>query len=411
MRKCRGCETQGIFSQRLPLGALQYSGFFPAPEDKIPTLELTLAQCDQCGLVQLIESPDPEWMYGPFYGYRSSQNQWMIDHLKTAVNTTLEQYRCANSSDLQVWVDVGSNDGTLLSFVPEIVTRVGVDPNLNKFAHRYSSLGIHGFETFFGSSSSKRLLMPYDGKVSVLTSFSVFYDLDNPNEFVRQVDRLLEEGGLWVSEQSYFPSMLEMNAFDTICHEHLLYLTVTDFMEFTKGTSLRIEKVDFNNANGGSFRVFLRKSSTEKGISPTVLRCVDQEAIWIDEWVSTINKSIDRARKDLTLEIERLVGLGKKIYGLGASTKGNIFLEVTGTGNLLEAIGEVNEEKWGKAASGFGLPIVDESDLLSTKDNVFLVLPWHFKDNFIRNAKYADQYLLFALPFVELYKNGEKISG
>lgn len=408
MITCRGCGAVEWKQEFLDLGLVQYSGFFASANEYIPSISLSLIECKNCGLVQLKERPDPTWMYGPFYGYKSSQNREMIEHLRVAVDDICRLALLEKGSNCY-WIDVGSNDGTLLSHVPSVTNRIGVDPNLKKFRQYYDELGVIGTEAFFGDKNCEHLLAEYESKIDVITSFSVFYDLDSPKSFVDQVDRLLSNGGIWVSEQSYMPLMVSQQAFDTICHEHLLYLTIQDFQNLITGTNLSIEAVTFNSANGGSFRLVIRKGNATPNISPSIAKLLREEKALKADWRKKIDASIRKVTEAVNETINKLVGTDGQIFALGASTKGNIFLEVTEIGRRISLIGEINQEKYQRFASRFQVPIVAEDELLVESSQYFLVLPWHFKNNFNENPKYKDQYLIYALPEIEIYRNGEKI--
>src|SRR5262245_46113976 len=244
---CRVCGTADLVTV-LSLGMQALTGVFPrSPGSGVTAGPLELAWCARCGLLQLRDSYDPNEMYGENYGYRSGLNRSMISHLEQKTRQ-LEQLVDVRGG--AVVLDIGSNDGTLLkSYRTAGLEKIGIDPTAAKFKEHYTP-EIQVVTDFF-SAAKFRAVSPRRAKI--VTSIAMFYDLESPAEFAREVAEILDDDGVWHFEQSYMPSMLRMNSYDTICHEHLEYYSLAVIRTIVERADLRIVDVQMNAVNGGSF--------------------------------------------------------------------------------------------------------------------------------------------------------------
>lgn len=252
-RKCRICGGTELTSA-FDLGVQYLTGVFPkAVDEPVTAGPVELVKCtapDGCGLVQLRQSYNSEEMYGANYGYRSGLNPSMVRHLTSKVEAILH-YGVLQDGD--VVVDIGSNDGTTLRAYPQgKYELVGIDPTGVKFADYYPA-SIRLMPEFFSADALGRALG--GRKAKVITSFSMFYDLEDPTAFAREIHDALDDEGIWVCEQSYLPAMLATNSFDTICHEHLEFYTLKQIKWMADRVGLRLVDVEFNGVNGGELFV------------------------------------------------------------------------------------------------------------------------------------------------------------
>lgn len=390
----------------LDLGSHAFTGIFPSSvEQPIPSAPLSLSLSPSSHLLQMTHTYDPSFMYGSNYGYQSGLNSSMVSHLDSTVDYLLRiKTLCAND----VVLDIGSNDGTLLSNSKLINSvRVGIDPSAGKFAHKYPS-GVHLIEDFFSDSI---YLGKFD-KASIITTISMFYDLEAPLNFARQVYNCLHDDGVWLLEQSYLPFMLQNNSFDTICHEHYEYYSLTSLMHILNLANFRIIDVKFNDINGGSFSILVAKKSSTVFTKPSPLvdwvlsyertLCLQSPSTYID-----FKARIDSLRAQLLDLLYTLKKAGQTVAGLGASTKGNVLLQYYGiTPDLLPVIGDINSDKYNCFTPGTHIPIHSEDDVLATKPDYLLILPWHFKKTFLSNLNSylsAGGRLIFPLPHIQIY--------
>jgi hypothetical protein len=405
IKKCRICGNSDLVPV-VDLGEQYLTGVFPL--QKTETLSkgpLKLVKChggeSVCGLLQLEHSYDLKQLYGDNYGYRSGLNASMVHHLQVKVAEILE--RCdLNKGDLVI--DIGSNDGTTLAAFPEYLQLAGIDPTGEKFISYYEK-HIALIPEFF---SLDLITSFYPGKkAKVVTSFSMFYDLEDPIDFACQVARILDPyTGIWMLEQSYMPLMLERTAYDTICHEHLEYYGLKQIVWLMDKAGLEVVDVKLNDVNGGSFSVIvahkgsrhadiynvadgLIASELSKGLSN--LEPYKQFACRAEENKQSIQDFVQMAKRE-----------GKRVCGLGASTKGNVILQYCGFGlDDIEVIGDVNKDKHGALTPGTWIPIEAEEIVLESRPDYLIVLPWHFKDFFLESPKFKGENLVFLLPYLE----------
>jgi hypothetical protein len=244
-------------------------------------------------------------------------------------------------------------------------------------------------------------------QAKIITSFSVFYDLDNPCSFMKDIGTVLTDDGIWILEQSYLPTMISTLGFDTICHEHLLYLTLMDIQNLCEMSGLEIFDVAFNDVNGGSFRVFIQRRFGNRVISPFVFFVLEREVqlkAIANEGLIRFNEDIESLKMQITSLLSRFKNDGIPLVGLGASTKGNVLLQVCSiSSDYLEYIGEINRKKFGKVTPGTNIKIVSEEEALlqSSSSLAALILPWHFRDSIIgklQNFHVNDLKFILPLP-------------
>lgn len=407
VEKCRICGNTHL-ERVLDLGEQMLTGVFPREKGaKVTTGPLHLVKCvggvETCGLLQMAHSYDLGEMYGENYGYRSGLNASMVAHLNNKVKRILglvELYK----GDLVI--DIGSNDSTTLQAYPSSgLVLVGVDPTGTKF-HSYYPPHIQLIPDFF-SSALVQARFPGQ-KAKVVTSFSMFYDLEDPMGFMRQVYDVLADDGVWVFEQSYMPTMLDTNSYDTVCHEHLEFYALRQIKWMADRVGFRILDVEFNDINGGSFSVTVSKSHGDVTVVPAVQKILDDEqAKGLDTLppYRAFAERVVQTKCDLLRFIELARAEGKSVAVLGASTKGNVLLQYCGiTAKEVEFVGEVNPEKFGCYTPGTWIPIIPEQELLAKKPNYMIVLPWHFKKFFVTNKKFSNTNLVFPLPTLEIVK-------
>jgi hypothetical protein len=407
---CRICGNHQL-DLILDLGMLSLTGVFPkSKNEKVPTGPLNLIKCNEshsknsCGLVQLRESYNPELMYGQNYGYRSGLNNSMVQHLHNKVKKILD---CVSLNSEDIVVDIGSNDSTLLRAYPKKkLNLVGFDPTGTKFKKFYPD-HITLIADFFNSKSFKKKFG--NKKAKVITSIAMFYDLEKPLEFVREVFDILSEDGIWVLEQSYMPRMLEVKAFDTICHEHLEYYRLKQIYWMMNKVGFKIIDIEFNQTNGGSFSVTVAKSESPLRETPSLERLLIEEE---NKGLST-NRPYDEFRKkvlEFKIQIRELLN---KIHdekgvvvGYGASTKGNVILHFCDiTSKDIPYIAEVNTDKFGCYTPGTLIPIISEQEARKMNPDYFFVFPWHFKEFILKKEKTKPNNktaLLFPLPSIEI---------
>ena len=400
---CRLCKNSNL-RELLDLGSQSFTGIFPSSQaESVPIGPLTLMRCGDCGLVQLSHNFEKELMYGDNYGYESSLNSSMVDHLRQISRSLLEISRIKPDS---VVLDIGSNDATFLNFFNDLnVNRIGIDPTIKKFKSKYTS-DICQVEDFFSKDS---FFQVSNKKASIISSISMLYDLEDPIEFAKELWECLEDDGVWFFEQSYLKLMVENLAYDTICHEHLSYFSAGTIKRLLDESGFYVFQAETNLINGGSIAIFAKKKlkGEEHCIEfKQLLETEAREGMQTFEFYENFVDEISEHKSELISVLTKLKDDGKTIMGLGASTKGNVLLQYVGIdSSLISKIGEVNPEKFDCFTPGTLIPIINENDALSQSPDYFLIIPWHFKETFMiktQEFRAAGGKLIFPLPKIEI---------
>jgi hypothetical protein len=288
---------------------------------------------------------------------------------------------------------------------------LGIDPS-NVVAHARAA-GLEVINDFF-SAAALRKACP-DVQPKVITSIAMFYDLERPHQFVQDIKALLHEKGVWVLELSYLPTMLEMNSFDTICHEHLEYYSLAPMERLFGDHQLEVLDATLNDINGGSFRITVGHagqlaSSQEASERVQQLRLREFElALDTDAPYAQFRKRIEKIRKDTLAFLKKAKAQKKLVHGYGASTKGNTTLQYCGlSAELMPAIADRNPDKWGSCTIGTNIPIISEEESRKRKPDYYFVLPWHFIEEFKnRESAFLSRGGQFVLPMPEVHLVGK----
>lgn len=383
------------------LGEIYPSDFLA--EGQEPTtekVELKLIMDDD-GLVRLEKVVPMNKMYGKYW-YRSGINQTMKDALKDIVDSVLKVQKV---KDGDIWLDIACNDGTLLSYVPKEITRIGIDPAEDSYKWEAVKHCNFHLQEFF----SKEVLQYKvgDRKAKVVTSIAMFYDVPDPKRFIKDVYDILEDDGLWVMQLSYSPLMIYQMAFDNICHEHIYYYSLITIKKLLEDGGFSITDCELNNVNGGSIRIYIRKSSLKIDRSNNYLgvfrvsslreyeEYYNYKSTWLN-WFGEIE-----SLKTVTMTfIRNQKHLGKTIWAYGASTKGNTLLQYFGLDNtMIDAIADRNPSKHGLRTIGSNIPIKSEEAMREAQPDYLLILPWHFISEFKeRESEYLRKGGKFIVP-------------
>jgi hypothetical protein len=387
----------------LDLGEFYLSDFAqkkkPLPE-KFP---LTLVICESCRLLQLRYTTPPKKLYTQGYGYRSGINNTMRKELSQIVEKAL---KVAKLKKGDLVIDIGANDGTLLSFYPKGTERIAVEP-IKKFAKEARQYAEIVIIDYFRQKSLKKALR--NKKAKVITAISMFYDIDSPNSFLSDVKFALEEQGVFIIQQNYLVRMLRLNAFDNIVHEHLEYYSLYSLENLLEKNGMRVFNVEETSINGGSFRTYICLNEAKYKTSKRVIdmRTVEKKLkLDHNKPYDEFAKRVQKSRKKIRSYIEKEAKKGRETYVYGASTRGNTLLQYFGLNSkLIPKAVERNPEKWGKYISSVGIPIISEEQARIEMPENMLVLPWFFKDEFIkREGEYLRKggKLIFPLPKFEI---------
>ena len=370
-KTCRVCGSKELTSI-LSLGNLYVSAFVESKEDNVVRAPLELVLCANCSLLQLKHTAPQELLYSRHYWYRSRINPVIIRNLEEITQATRKLVKLEEGD---IVLDIGANDGTLLKYYPENLIRVGCEPasNLIEELRSVTPCVIYDFWNYdawkkkFGNKKAK-----------IITAIGMFYDMEDPNRFIRDSVLALDERGVFVAQLMCLKPMFEKNDLGNICHEHIEYFSYASLKYLFEKNGLEIFKIEENSINGGSYQVFARHY--EKG-------SIDFKEEFGKRDAEVFFKKIKENKKACVNFIKKEVKRGKKVYVYGASTKGNTILQYYGLDNkLIEGAADKSPEKWGRYTVGTYIPIVSEEEARKRAD-YFFVLPWAFFDEFFKKEE------------------------
>lgn len=393
---CRNCKKK-IFKKIIDIGNQCISSVFPEKiKHNLKQYCLDLYICNYCELVQFKKTPPMQDMYGLNYGYRTSLSPLMIKHIKSKFDFIIKSNFLKKNSYI---LDIGSNDGTFLNFFSKKnknFNLFGIDPSASKFK-KYYKKNINLTIDYF----SKKNLKYFDKKFDLISSFAMFYDIENPNQFCSDINSMLKKNGIWILELSYFPLLLKNLTYDQICHEHLCYYTLRSFNNIISKHNLKILDFSFNEINGGSVEIICaKKNSSHKANINKIKNQLIYEKKISDLSFNKFNQRIENTKNVLNLFLSKINK--KDIIAYGASTKGNIVLNHCGiNNNKIKYICDANPYKYGKYTPGSNLKIISKDKMRSKNPKYLLVLIWSFRKEVIKqeiNFLKKGGKLIFHLP-------------
>jgi len=410
---CRVCGSTSL-KKVIDLGPQYLQGSFVKPGKEMPSsrkIDCTLVRCNPeedenaCGLLQMEHSVPTEILYAAYW-YRSGTNNTMRNHLKDIVDSVIDTMSGVKHPSV---LDIGCNDGTLLSYYPKHYMKYGCDPS--DVAQEVKDATV--VQDIFPSEELFKLL---EGKkLDVITSIAMFYDLEDPVSFVKGISRFLSSQGVWVFEMSYMPKMLELDSYDTICHEHLEFYSLAVLEKILAKGGMKVFKISFNDINGGSIRCYAThkdSSHHDKKENYQLINEIRHKEFDLeldtDKPYADFQHRIEKLKVELHDLLVKLKKEGKKVHVYGASTKGNTILQWCDIDkDLVVCAAERNPDKYGAKTLGTDIPIVSEEESRAMNPDYYLVLPWHFKAEFIEREKEALEKgtgFIFPVPTIEIFK-------
>lgn len=409
---CRVCGSSSL-TPVIDLGPQYLQGSFVKPGKEMPShrkINCSLVRCNPqidenaCGLLQMEHSVPPEILYAAYW-YRSGTNATMRDHLQGIVDSATDLVKKKKCNVL----DIGCNDGTLLNDYPASFDKYGCDPS--DVAQEVKNATV--VQDIF--PSAELFTAMGDKKMDIITSIAMFYDLENPVEFVKSIKRLLSPEGIWVFEMSYMPTMIELDSYDTICHEHLEFYSLAVLEKIAAMANMKIFKISFNDINGGSIRCYATHKESSLYFNPEnykLMNDIRQKEFDLeldtDKPYVAFQYRIEKVKNDLHNLLVNLKNEGKRVHIYGASTKGNTILQWCDINSMLvEYAAERNPDKYGAYTLGTNIPIISEEESRAMNPDYYLVLPWHFKKEFIEREREALEKgtgFIFPIPTIDIYK-------
>mgnify|MGYP001211462753 CR=1 FL=1 len=409
MIKCRNCNSKKL-KKVIFIGKQVVSSIFP--KKKIinnKKYSLDLYKCENCELVQLGKSIPLGNMYGETYGYRSSLSKLMVDHLYKKFLKLQKICKLKRNSNI---LDIGSSDSTFLNFFSnqrKNYNCLGIDPSAKKYL-KYYNKDVNLIVDYFSAKSVNSGLKNFklkNKKFKLISSFAMFYDIDEPNKFCKDIRSLLDNDGIWILEMSYFPMLLSNLTYDQICHEHVTYYTLDVFKKIIEKNGLKVIDFSFNVINGGSIEIICAPNKSKvKANLKKIKKQIELEKRITGIDYSKFNLRVDNIKKTTNLLLENIKKAKKKIIGYGAATKGNIVLNHCGIGSdKIPLICDENEEKFSRYTPGSNIKIISKKAMRRINPDYLLVMIWSFKSEVIKQEiKYIKKggKLIFHLPFLHI---------
>jgi len=403
--RCKNCR-HNFLEKIVKIGKQPLSGFFyPNKKKKLEKYSLDLHKCTKCHLVQLSNLANTKKMYGSHYGYKTSVSKMMLLHLKEKIQR-LKKFKFIKKGNNIL--DIGSNDASFLKLLGNKYNLYGIDPSANKFKNNYKNMKL--ITDFFSKKNVLKNFKNKDIKFDLISSFAIFYDVEDPNSFCKDIEMMLNENGIWICEFSYLPLMLKNLTFDQICHEHIMYYTLSVFEKILINNNLKVLDIKINEINGGSIEVVIAKINSKRISNYSLINKLklDEKKITKNSY-RNFSKRIKKVGSDLNLFVSK----NSPIAGYGASTKGNIVLNYANLDSKkIEYICDANLKKYNHYTPGTNIKIISKEKMRILNPKYLLVLIWSFRSEIIKqelNYLKKGGNLIFHLPkFHIINKNNYK---
>lgn len=363
---------------------------------------IDLFMCKTCGLAQLLDVIDPDILYGT-YIYNTVHSVGLNKHFE---NYSKEVASFCNLPLNSLVIDLGSNDGTLLSFFKTNGYKVlGIEP-AKHIAEQANKKGVDTFNSFFNKSVSEEILKKY-GKAKLITANNVFANIDEINDWVQGIENLLDHDGVFVFESYYLLDVIKNKVFDFIYHEHLTSFSIKPVIKLFSKYGLNLVAVQHVNTKGGSLRYFIQKNNGPIKENDTVVIALKEEenfGLYEKETYQKFDKDIDVLKKQTLDYLTTAKQSGLKIAAFGASITGTTLTYHYELCKLLDYFVDDNTAKQGLYSPGIHLPVYPTSKIYEDKPDIVVLLAWRFADIFIENnKKYLENGGEFLLP-VPIFK-------
>ena len=402
--KCKNCNNTKL-KKVFRIGKQAISSvFFNNPKTNLKKYSLDLYKCSKCDLVQFSSLPPLEDMYGLTYGYNTSLSPLMVNHMREKFKFLKSNHKKLLKGQI---LDIGSNDGTFLNLLKSLksVKLYGMDPSSKKFLNNYKK-NISVITDFFSKKKLLENISPEQAKekFNIITSFAMFYDIEDPNSFCKDIHSLLNNNGIWIVEFSYLPLLFKNLTYDQICHEHVTYYSLTTFNNILKKNNMKVIDLSFNEINGGSIEVICAKKNSKVNPKSIVKKTFMEEASINKNIFNLFQNRVDNVKKTLLEFLKNIPA--KDIIGYGASTKGNIVLNHLNLNRKnLPYICDANPFKFDRYTPQSNIKIISKKEMRKRNPKYLLVLIWSFRSEVIKQEiDYIKRggKLIFHLPIFHI---------
>ena len=398
---CRSCGSTRLVTV-LDLGLTPLADRMPNASqlgENEPEFPLEVSFCEDCALVQILETVPPEVLFCDDYPYFSSFSDTLLDHSRSNVEEIIEMRGLDESS---LVIELASNDGYLLQYyAKQGIPVLGIDP-ADGPGKKAIEKGIPTEITFFTKELAERLAS--EGKhADVIHGNNVLAHVEDTNGFVEGIATLLKPDGMAVIEHPYVRDLVDKNEFDTIYHEHLCYFSATALDKLYRRHGLFLNDIRRLPIHGGSLRSYVgRKDNPSEAV---VKLLAEERELGMDkvDYYSEFSARVQTLCKDLHGLLTKLKGEGAEIAGYGAAAKGSTLINVVGIDkDLMSFVVDRNVHKQGRHMPGMNQPILAPDELKARMPDYTLILPWNFAEEILeQQAEYRAKGGKFIIPVPE----------
>ena len=384
-QKCRICSSKNLkmvldLGEQPPANSFIDQNQLNSTEFKFP---LRLFWCSDCFLVQLLDIVDKEYLFKNYF-YMTSASKPIVDHFKKYAQDVYKEF--LEGKNDQFVVEIGSNDGSLLSEFKKLGTSIlGIEPatNLSNLANQSS---ITTKNTFFSSQLSKEIIKSHHA--SVVVANNVIAHVEDLHDLMEGIQILIGNDGIFIFEVPYLLDLIKKLEFDTIYHEHLSYFSILPLLKLVKQFGLEIFDIRKQSVHGGTLRIFVSKKDNYQ-INNSVNFFINEEnKLGLDkiEFYHKFSTNVEELKKNLLKLLTQLKKENKSLLGYGAPAKGNVLLNYCGINtNFLDCIIDTTPLKQGKYTPGMHIPIIAPSNL--NNEDVALLLAWNYESEILLKEK------------------------
>ena len=399
--KCQICDNQELTS-------VMFLGYMPpvnqlrsitAQKSEQPSYPTELLLCRKCNLVQLSLILHQKVLFPLEYPYRSGTTKILCDNF---ANLYAEAVKLIKLEPDSLIVDIGSNDGTLLSNFKDKHKVLGIEPtNVSSLA---VSNGIETIQEYFSKQLAENILMTY-GKAKIITAANVFAHIENIHQIIEGIIMLLDKQGVFISESHYLLSLIDSLQYDTIYHEHLRYYSIHSLQYLFNQHGLEIFHAQKIPTHGGSIRIFAAKKG-DYPINEELKLLLEQEPINQDllNKLQEFKSQVILSKLKLHTLFKNIKEQNGRIFGISAPSRASTLINYTGIDDgILDCVVEVTGSlKIGKYMPGTIIPVVDERELYKSQPEYALLLSWHIAEELIRNLRLKGYQGKFIIPLKEV---------
>lgn len=397
---CRLCHSPNLelvlsLTPTPPANAFITAADLDKSEERFP---LDVFFCNDCAHVQLLDIVDPSVLFKN-YVYVSGTSPVFVNHFKNYAAEMIQKYKLGKGSFV---VEIGSNDGTLLSFFKSAgMTVLGIDP-AESIAREATQKGINTLPTFFTSGLAETIKREH-GPADLIVANNVFAHADDLHDIVKGIRTLLKPNGVYVFEVSYLVDVYESTLFDTIYHEHVCYHSVKPLRAFFKANGMELIAAQSIDTHGGSLRATAQLAGGPHPVDPSVDKFIRrEEGLRLDkpETLKGFSAKINKLRDELNALLRKLKRDGKRIAAFGAPAKATTLMLHFGIGpEFVDFIVDDSPLKQGLYSPGFHIPVVPSTEIYNRKPNYLVILAWNFAEPIIaKHSKFQQGGGHFIIP-------------